>query len=158
MAELNELTVRNDTLIQGDATVNGKLNGVENIYDDNTILINICKRIDVSSTGTKLNIKIPTGYVASCINGDSINVLGWKTYGSNVTAWTTSAVLTVSTVRADNSQTTSNTTEIGNYSNGQMSCGVPFAKSYVKIDVTTAATGATKPYCCIYGQIVLHKE
>lgn len=159
MAELNDLLVRGDSLLQGDAKINGKLNNHILNTDDNVLVIDVCRRLDVSVANNSIMIDIPDGYVCTCILGGNQNVLGFTTYGSIPTSWTTNCSLQVSSVRADTSAVeTIDNDNIGNYGMGAINCNVPFFKGYLDIKVKTPCTGATKPYLTIYGQIICHKE
>lgn len=152
MAQLNDLNVL------GDSTFQGSLNNKKIDTDSNTMIIEVCRRLDVSTVGNKIEIEIPSGYIGMPIYGSSSASLGFKTYGSDASSWGTNAEVTTTTTRADTDASLSVTTTIGNYTYSGLNAGVPFVKDSIEIEVTTACTGATNPYVCIFGQIICHKE
>lgn len=151
MAQLNDLNVL------GDSTFQGALNNKIIDTDSNTMIIEVCRRLDLSTVGNKIEIDIPDGFIGMPTYGSSVASLGYKTYGSTSTAWGTAAVLKVTSTRADTSEETTSGGNITNFNNSGLSIGTPLCKGKITIEVTTACDG-TYPYVCIYGQIICHKE
>ena len=63
MAQLKDTTVSGDLTVSGDAKVNGKLNNEILDVDDNCIIIDVCRRLDLSTVGNKIEIALPDGYI-----------------------------------------------------------------------------------------------
>lgn len=124
--------------------------------DDDTLIIDVCRRIDLSSLDSKVRIEIPSGYVAVA-SAYAIRTLFINTYGGDNSAWGTSAVVQMIAVKAsDSSIYYGSPLTIGNESYGQI--GLPAtAKEYIEIDVLQTCDGV-KPYGVITGQIICHKE
>ena len=124
--------------------------------DDDTLIIDVCRRIDLSSLDSKVRIEIPSGYVAVA-SAYAIRTLFINTYGGDNSAWGTSAVVQIIAVKAsDSSIYYSSPLTIGNESYGQI--GLPTtAKEYIEIDVLQTCDGV-KPYGVITGQMICHKE
>ena len=127
--------------------------------DDNCKIINVCKRIDMSTTGVKFNIAIPAGYVGEIRSDNAtFGVMRFSTKGSDTATWTTPAYIQVTTTNAtDDSTYTSSTVPISNDDFGQITAAVA-CKTSVAVEVVTACTGATNPYAVISFQIYAHKE
>lgn len=157
MAKVNDLQCAGDALIQGDAKVNGKLNNEILDVDSNCLIIDVCRRLDLSAVDNEINIPIPDGYLAdprSLLS--STGCFAWTTKGTDTSAWTTDAVITISTVV--NSNVVTFTEYISNDSfAGTASIPAP-CEQYINFKVTTACTGATNPYVMITCRIYCHKE
>ena len=127
--------------------------------DDNCKIINVCKRIEMSTTGVKFNIEIPNGYVGEIRSDNAtFGVMRFSTKGSDTATWTTPAYIQVTTTNAtDDSTYTSSTVPISNDDFGQITVAVA-CKTSVAVEVVTACTGATNPYAVISFQIYAHKE
>ena len=148
-----DLTVSGDALIQGDVKVNGKLNNEILDVDDNCIIIDVCRRLDLSTVGNKIEIALPDGYV--CNSTDAARAcLGFDTWGLTG-SWSTNAAITISCVnyQDDNVYSTAATLNKNSYATKSF---IPFAKSYIKVEVTTAAVG-TETYALISGRIFCKK-
>lgn len=158
MAKVNDLQCIGDALFQSDVKVKGKLNNEVLDVDDNCLIIDVCRRLDLSTVGNKIEITIPNGYVGDpCASGTYQGTLYLDTYGSNALSWTTPADVTFKYVRADDSTEASYPmTGIGNYNTTTVGL-IPFVKSYIKAEVVTAAVG-TKTFAVIRGRIYCHKE
>ena len=127
--------------------------------DDNCLVIDVCRRLDVSVEGNEVCVQIPEGYIGDARSYGANNAsIYWLTYGSDPNSWSTAAEVDIVTVRADTSQVVTTTATIGNYSSGTASVATPFITSYLKIKVTTPCTGATKPYVMFTFRIFCHKE
>ena len=150
MAQVNDLQCIGDALIQGDAKVNGKLNNEILDVDDNFLIIDVCRRLDLSTVGNKIEIALPSGYVCG-------SELQLNTYGSNPIAWSTNAEVTVKYIRATTLEEESSLmTEILNGFSATV--GIPpYIKTYIKVEVTTAAVGVNT-FAVIRGRIYCHKE
>lgn len=147
-----------DTTFFGDVELNGKLNNEVFDVDENCLIIDVCRRLDLSTVGNKIEVEIPDGYVGDpCASGTYQGTLYVDTYGSNASSWTSPADVTFTYVRADDSTEASNQmTGISNYNTATVSL-IPFVKSYIKAEVVTAAVG-TKTFAVIRGRIYCHKE
>ena len=142
-----------DTTVSGDLTVSGKLNNEILDVDDNCIIIDVCRRLDLSTVGNKIEIALPDGYICNTTAMGSNVCLGLDTWGL-AGSWSTNAAITISCVdyRDDNvysSAVTLSKNLYGKYS-------IPYAKSYIKVEVTTAAVG-TETYASISGRIFCKK-
>ena len=154
MAQLKDTTVSGDLTVSGDAKVNGKLNNEILDVDDNCIIIDVCRRLDLSTVGNKIEIALPDGYVCNSTAAGLISSLGFDTLGL-AGAWSTDAAITISCVnyQDDNVYSTAGTLS----KNTHVTKGIlPFAKSYIKVEVTTAAVG-TETYASISGRIFCKK-
>ena len=157
MAQVNDLQCIGDALIQGDAKVNGKLNNEILDVDDNCLIIDICRRLDLSAVGNKVEIALPSGYICNPTAGASVGTLGIETFGSNSTIWDTRAKVIYKYVRADTSvEVTNPEQEISNGNFGTVGMP-PYIKTYIKVEVTTAAVGVNT-FAVIRGIIYCHKE
>ena len=158
MAKVNDLQCIGDALIQGDAKVNGKLNNEILDVDDNCLIIDVCRRLDLSTVGNKIEIALPSGYVCNPTAAGTTNgTLGIETFGSNSTAWSTNAEVTVKYIKADISEEVTNPIQEilkGAFNTLNMP---PFIKTYIKVEVTTAAVGGNT-FAVIRGKIYCHKE
>lgn len=156
MAKVNDLQCVGDALFQGDVKVNGKLNNEVLDVDDNCLIIDVCRRLDLSTVGNKVEITIPNGYV-----GDprtfSLASIYVSSYGSDTSVWTQNAVLSVQYTNARTGNQETATVSCGN-GEGNAANLNPFCKDKIKIEVTTACTGAPKPYAIINCKIYCHKE
>ena len=153
-----DLTVSGDALIQGDVRVNGKLNNEILDVDDNCLIIDVCRRLDLSTVGNKIEIALPDGYVCDPrASGSYTGTLYLDSFGTNPTSWTTSAVITVTCYNPTTSSDDTITDTLGNFTSHAIILS-PFVQRYIKIEVTTACTGAAKPYVKITGRIYCHKE
>ena len=154
MAQLKDTTVSGDLTVSGDAKVNGKLNNEILDVDDNCIIIDVCRRLDLSTVGNKIEIALPDGYVCNPTAVGSYASLGFDTWGL-AGSWSTDAKVTVSCVnyQDDNVYSTAATLSKNNSRTGGV---VPVAKSYIKVEVTTAAVG-TETYASISGRIFCKK-
>ena len=157
MAQVNDLQCIGDALIQGDAKVNGKLNNEILDVDDNCLILDVCRRLDLSAVGNKVEIALPSGYVCNPVADESNSSLKVETYGSNSTSWSTKANVTCKYIRADTSvEETTSLLEIPNYTYRTIGM-IPFIKTYIKVEVTTAAVGGNT-FAVIRGRIYCHKE
>jgi hypothetical protein len=140
---------------RGNLTAGNKLSYIDN----NCMIIDVCKRVDLSTTGEKFNIAIPAGYVGEIRSDNAtFGVMRFSTKGSDTATWTTPAYIQVTTTNAtDDSTYTSSTVPISNDDFGQITVAVA-CKTSVAVDVVTACTGATNPYAIISFQIYCHKE
>jgi hypothetical protein len=140
---------------RGNLTAGNKLSYIDN----NCMIIDVCKRVDLSTTGEKFNIAIPAGYVGEIRSDNAtFGVMRFSTKGSDTATWTTPAYIQVTTTNAtDDSTYTSSTVPISNDDFGQITVSVA-CKTSVAVDVVTACTGATNPYAIISFQIYCHKE
>lgn len=140
---------------RGNLTAGNKLSYIDN----NCMIIDICKRVDLSTTGEKFNIAIPAGYVGEIRSDNAtFGLMRFSTKGSDTATWTTPAYIQVTTTNAtDDSTYTSSTVPISNDDFGQITVAVA-CKTSVAVDVVTACTGATNPYAIISFQIYCHKE
>ena len=153
MAQLKDTTVSGDLTVSGDAKVNGKLNNEILDVDDNCLIIDVCRRLDLSTVGNKIEIALPDGYV--CNPTDAARAcLGFDTWGL-AGLWSTDAAITISCVnyQDDNVYSNAATLSKNNYATKSVT---PFAKSYIKVEVTTAAVG-TETYASISGRIFCKK-
>lgn len=158
MAKVNDLQCAGDALFQGDVKVNGKLNNEVLDVDDNCLIIDVCRRLDLSVVGNKIEIALPDGYVCDPrASGSYQGTLYVDSYGTNPASWTTSAVITITYYNPTTSADETSTDTIGNFSSHTIGLN-PFVQRYIKIEVTTACTGAAKPYAKITGRIYCHKE
>lgn len=139
----------------GNLTAGNKLSYI----DSNCMIIEVCQRVDLSTTGNKFNLAIPAGYVGEIRSDDAtFGVVRFTTKGSDTATWATPAEIQVSTTNAtDDSTYTSSTVQISNDDYGQITVAVA-CKTSVSVDVATACTGATNPYAVISFQIYAHKE
>jgi hypothetical protein len=140
---------------RGNLTAGNKLSYIDN----NCMIIDVCKRVDLSTTGEKFNIAIPAVYVGEIRSDNAtFGVMRFSTKGSDTATWTTPAYIQVTTTNAtDDSTYTSSTVPISNDDFGQITVAVA-CKTSVAVDVVTACTGATNPYAIISFQIYCHKE
>ena len=154
MAQLKDTTVSGDLTVSGDVNVNGKLNNEILDVDDNCIIIDVCRRLDLSTVGNKIEIALPDGYVCNPTVGGSYASLGFDTFGL-AGSWSTDAALTISCVNHQTDNVYSNAATLSK--NNHVTKGViPFVKSYIKVEVTTAAVG-TETYALISGRIFCKK-
>lgn len=153
-----------DTTITGDLQVNGKLNNEILGVDDNCLIIDVCRRLDLSAANNEINITIPDGYVGDArAAGNYPATIHWSTQGADRDSWTTNAVINAKFIPANtDTEVVSSDYSISNGSQGVMTYTdiqlPPFIKSYLKIVVKTACTDATKPYVMINCRIYCHKE
>ena len=154
MAQVNDLQCIGDALFQGDAKVNGKFNNEILDVDDNCLIIDVCRRLDLSTVGNSIQIDLPTGYCCNASAAGSVACFGFDTWGL-AGSWSTDAAITISCVnyQDDNVYTSSDTLSKNNYATKGF---IPFAKSYIKVEVTTAAVG-TETYASISGRIFCKK-
>ena len=140
---------------RGNLTAGNKLSYI----DSNCMIIEVCQRVDLSTTGVKFNIAIPAGYVGEIRSDNAtFGVMRFSTKGSDTATWTTPAYIQVTTTNAtDDSTYTSSTVPISNDDFGQITVAVA-CKTSVAVEVVTACTGATNPYAVISFQIYAHKE
>lgn len=143
-----------DTTFFGDIELNGKLNNEVLDVDDNCLIIDVCKRLDLSTVGNKVEIALPDGYCCNASADGSVACLGFDTWGLAGT-WSTNAAITISCVnyQDDSVYTSLDTLSKNNYATKGF---IPFAKSYIKVEVTTAAVG-TETYASISGKIFCKK-
>ena len=154
MAQLKDTTVSGDLTVSGDAKVNGKLNNEILDVDDNCIIIDVCRRLDLSTVGNKIEIALPDGYVCNSSALGAVACLGFDTWGL-AGSWSTDAAVTVSCVNYQDGNVYSNPRALSK--NRYDTIGViSFAKSYIKVEVTTAAVG-TETYASILGRIFCKK-
>lgn len=140
MAELNDLLVRGDTLLQGNTKVEGTLNGTQTITDNDTLIIDICKTIDMSTTGVKLSVEIPSGYVADPTYDGSPAFMCVDTYPTtNGNSWTTTPTLKITYTNAQTNSATSISKNISNVSATTVQL-VPFISGTLSIEVTNAGS------------------
>ena len=153
MAQLKDTTVSGDLTVSGDVRVNGKLNNEILDVDDNCIIIDVCRRLGLSTVGNKIEIALPDGYVCNSTMG-AVACLGFDTWGL-AGSWSTDAAITISCVnyQDDNVYSTAATLGKNHYETKYF---IPFAKSYIKVEVTTAAVG-TETYATISGRIFCKK-
>lgn len=154
MAQLKDTTVSGDLTVSGDAKVNGKLNNEILDVDDNCIIIDVCRRLDLSTVGNKIEIALPDGYVCNSTAVGSYACLGLDTWGLTG-SWSTNAAITISCVNYQNDNVYSIAATLSKNSCDTKSF-IPFAKSYIKVEVTTAAVG-TETYASISGRIFCKK-
>ena len=142
-----------DTTVSGDLNVNGKLNNEILDIDDNCLIIDVCRRLDLSTVGNKIEIALPDGYVCNPTMA-AVGCLGFDTLGLTG-SWSTNAAITISCVnyQNDNVDSTAVTLSKNNYVTKSV---MPFVKSYIKVEVTTAAVG-TETYASIWGRIFCKK-
>ena len=154
MAQLKDTTVSGDLTVSGDVKVNGKLNNEILDVDDNCIIIDVCRRLDLSTVGNKIEIALPDGYVCNPTAMGSFACLGFDTWWL-AGSWSTDAAITISCVNYQTGNVYSNagTLSKNNYTKESF---IPFAKSYIKVEVTTAAVG-TETYASITGRIFCKK-
>ena len=154
MAQLKDTTVSGDLTVSGDVKVNGKLNNEILDVDDNCIIIDVCRRLDLSTVGNKIEIALPDGYVCNSIAAGAVACLGFDTFGLTG-SWSTNAAITISCVNYQdgNVYSTAGTLSKNLYDAKYF---IPFAKSYIKVEVTTAAVG-TETYALISGRIFCKK-
>ena len=151
MAQLKDTTVSGDLTVSGDVNVNGKLNNEILDVDDNCIIIDVCRRLDLSTVGNKIEIALPDGYVCNLTLAAGLGFDTWGLAGS----WSTNAAVTVSCVNYQDGNVYSNPRALSK--NRYDTIGViSFAKSYIKFEVTTAAVG-TETYASILGRIFCKK-
>lgn len=146
------------TDITGNITIvkNSAIDGFEIAVDANCKIIDLCLRLDLSAVGNKVSIDIPSGYVA-VTSAYALRTLMLNTYGSNTTAWGTSAKVQATTTNAVNN-TTYTSTEITLTNNSYAQLGLTAtAKTKIEIEVTQACDGVV-PYAVVTGQIFCHKE
>ncbi|MCQ2608767.1 MAG: hypothetical protein MJ197_08790 [Bacteroidales bacterium] len=157
MAELNDLLVRGDTLLQGNAKVGGTLNGTQTITDDDVLVIDVAKEINIDTTGVKLEIPIPSGYVGNpTAKGiDATVVIDTYCY-SSIPAVTNSATVKVSSTNAI-TNTTHNKSNIIGVMGSQTFDLEPFCKNKITVEVTKAPTGATFK-AIVYTKIYCRKQ
>ena len=154
MAQLKDTTVSGDLTVSGDAKVNGKLNNEILDVDDNSLIIDVCRRLDLSTVGNKIEIALPDGYVCNSTEAGIYACLGFDTWGL-AGSWSTDAAITISCVNYQDDNVYSTATTLGKNSCDTKSF-IPFAKSYIKVEVTTAAVG-TETYASISGRIFCKK-
>ena len=154
MAQLKDTTVSGDLTVSGDAKVNGKLNNEILDVDDNCIIIDVCRRLDLSTVGNKIEIALPDGYVCNPTAIGSYASLGFDTWGL-VGSWSKGATVTLSCVNHQDGSVYSNTIVLSK-NNHEIRSAIPFAKSYIKVEVNTAAVG-TETYVSISGRIFCKK-
>ena len=146
------------TDITGNITIvkNSAIDGFEVAVDANCKIIDLCLRLDLSAVGNKVSIDIPSGYVA-VTSAYTLRTLMLNTYGSNTTAWGTSAKVQATTTNAVNN-TTYTSTELTLTNNSYAQLGLTAtAKTKIEIEVTQACDGVV-PYAVVTGQIFCHKE
>ena len=151
MAQLKDTTVSGDLTVSGDVKVNGKLNNEILDVDDNCLIIDVCRRLDLSTVGNKIVITLPDGYVCNSMLATGLGFDTWGLAGS----WSTGAAVTVSCVNYQDGNVYSNPRALSK--NRYDTIGViSFAKSYIKFEVTTAAVGV-ETYASISGRIFCKK-
>ena len=143
-----------DTTVSGDLTVSGKLNNEILDVDDNSLIIDVCRRLDLSTVGNKIEIALPDGYICNSTAAGLISSLGFDTLGL-AGAWSTNAAITISCVNYQNENVYSNAVTLSK-NNFVTKSIIPSAKSYIKVEVTTAAVG-TETYASISGRIFCKK-
>ena len=143
-----------DTTVSGDLTVSGKLNNEILDVDDNSLIIDVCRRLDLSRVGNKIEIALPDGYVCNSTAVGSYACLGFDTFGLTG-SWSTDAAITISCVNYQDGNVYSNAATLSKNDYATKSF-IPFAKSYIKVEVTTAAVG-TETYASISGRIFCKK-
>ena len=153
MAQLKDTTVSGDLTVSGDVNVNGKLNNEILDVDDNCIIIDVCRRLDLSTVGNKIEIALPDGYVCNSTM-TAVACLGFDTWGL-AGSWSTDAAITISCVnyQNDNVYSIAGTLSKNSYETKSF---IPHVKSYIKVEVTTAAVG-TETYASISGRIFCKK-
>ena len=154
MAQLKDTTVSGDLTVSGDAKVNGKLNNEILDVDDNCIIIDVCRRLDLSRVGNKIEIALPDGYVCNSTAVGSDASLGFDTWGL-AGSWSTDAAITISYVNYQDGNVYSNAETLSK-NNCTTKSFIPFVKSYIKVEVTTAAVG-TETYASISCRIFCKK-
>lgn len=156
MAKVNDLQCIGDALFQGDVKVNGKLNNEVLDVDDKCLIIDVCKRLDLSTVGNSVIINLPTGYCCNATALGSVAALNIDTYGYSGT-WTANPQIQVSCINFQD-DTTVTLSAITIQKNSYNSVGfVPFAKTYIKIEVVTAGIDDDM-FGVITGRIYCHKE
>ena len=153
MAQLKDTTVSGNLTVSGDAKVNGKLNNEILDVDDNCIIIGVCRRLDLSTVGNKIEIALPDGYVCNPTM-TAIAGLGFDTLGL-AGSWSTDAAINMSCVNYQDGNVCSVAATLSKNQCGTQSF-IPFVKSYIKVEVTTAAVG-TETYASILGRIFCKK-
>ena len=158
--QANDINCVGDALIQGDMKVNGKLNNEIIDVDSNCLIIDVCRRLDLSTVGNKIEIDLPDGYTCNPTSGTTIATFDVCTYGSDSsteTAWTTNAVIDISYTLSGN---ISRTTQISNLNkNDKINVTLtPYLQDKVIFTVSTAAAGGTKFYAVISSKIICHKD
>lgn len=154
MAQLKDTTVSGYLTVSGDAKVNGKLNNEILDVDDNCLIIDVCRRLDLSTVGNKIEIALPDGYVCNPTALGSDARLGFDTWWL-AGSWSTNAAINISYVNYQNDNVYSTAATLSKNSYGTNSF-IPFVKSYIKVEVTTAAVG-TETYVSISGRIFCKK-
>lgn len=151
MAELNDLTVRGDSLLQGDCIVNGVLNGVKTITDNDTLIIDVIKKIDLTTTGVKAEIEIPSGFVGMpTFVGSEANIsLNTYLFASNTSG--SNAGIKVSFTDASNNTAKTSTGNVQLMSDNTFAL-IPFCKGKITVEVTSASDSLkcaliTRIYC-----------
>lgn len=164
MAKINDLQCTGDALFQSDVKVNGKMNNEVLDVDDNCLIIDVCRRLDLSTVGNKIEVAIPDGYVGDARSaGNYPATIQWSTQGTDRNSWATNATINAKFIQANtDTEVVSSDYQISNASQGVMTYSEiqlpPFIKSYIKIEVKTTCTGATKPYVMFNCRIYCHKE
>ena len=151
MAQLKDTTVSGDLTVSGDVNVNGKLNNEILDVDDNCLIIDVCRRLDLSTVGNKIEITLPGGYVCNSMLATGLGFDTWGLAGS----WSTGAAVTVSCVNYQDGNVYSNPIALSKNKYDTIGA-ISFAKSYIKFEVTTAAVG-TETYASISGRIFCKK-
>ena len=82
MAQLKDTTVSGDLTVSGDVKVNGKLNNEILDVDDNCLIIDVCRRLDLSTVGNKIEIALPDGYVCNLTLAAGLGFDTWGLAGS----------------------------------------------------------------------------
>lgn len=155
MAKVNDLQCIGDALFQSDVKVNGKLNNEVLDVDNNCLIIDVCRRLDLSAVGNEIEIDLPDGYCCNATALGSVAALNIDTYGASGT-WTANPQVQVSCISfQDDSIVASSAVSIQKNSYGSLGF-IPFAKTYIKVEVTTAAVG-TETYAAISGKIYCKK-
>ena len=153
MAQLKDTTVSGDLTVSGGVKVNGKLNNEILDVDDNCIIIDVCRRLDLSTVGNKIEIALPDGYICNPTT-PAVACIGFDTFGLPG-SWSTDAAITISYVNYQDDNVNSNATTLSKnlYDTKYLT---PSVKSYIKVEVTTAAVG-TETYASISGRIFCKK-
>lgn len=156
MAQINDLQCIGDALFQSDVKANGKLNNEILDVDDNCLIIDVCRRLDLSAVGNKIEIELPDGYVGVASTYGGQGYIGWNTFGTSSASWTTNAQVKISYLNPiDSSVVSQPNNEIPHYNQGNFGLN-PFMKGYLKIEVTTAAVGDDK-YVMIFFRLYCRK-
>lgn len=156
MAKINDLQCIGDALIQGDLKVNGKFRNEIIDVDNDCIIIQFCKKLDLSTVGNSIQIDLPDGYVCNSTAPNSYGAIGYCCYDNINDVWSVDAYVNFSCVNAQDDSVYINGISLSHQDAGTRGL-VPFAKSYIKAAVQTAAVG-TNPAMIMYGTIYCRKE